>query len=161
MSGEERRGLLLCPDFGASEPFELFGGDVVLHVRHTSPKKMREIRKSIGLPAWRPDGEKLSDDQTERLQVAVLDWTLASWEGVVDPDGNPVPCSAEAKVALLNDNELVATNLPRFATLVGLMRGRAQGVRLGNSDGSSTGSPSTRDTSATETARGADANATS
>lgn len=146
-----------------SEPFEWGGG--TFHVRHVSPGRMRAIRKSIGLPEWAPAGETLSDRDRERLERAVLDWTLEDWSGVVDPQGEPVPCNSETRWAMVCSSEVFAEALTRWSPMVWLMRQRSARDELGNSrssspsggDGTRTGSTATSgDAVGSETARSGD-----
>ncbi len=146
-----QRTVVLGVDLNIGEWHALRGGDVRLKVRHLSPKKEREIRKSLGLPAYEPDGEQLTEAQQTGLALAKLDWILEAWEGVTDLEGQPVPCTLEAKVALVDQDEAMAEALPQLARLTYHLRQGHARRGLGNSPGSSHGAASTPDTTAAPT----------
>lgn len=156
MSGEaNRRPLVVDPaSLDLPEPME-FGG-VVFQVRHCSPRKTREIRLGLGLPAVAPSDERLSNERREAFDDAVLDWVLESWpEGeVVDGKGRPVPCDLSGKRLLVENFETFAKLLTQFSEILWAKKQTAARDELGNSRSSSppdakpTGTASTADSTA-------------
>lgn len=136
-------GLLLSPNFDEGEWFSMFDGAVRLKVRHCTNEKLREIRQGIGLPAWQPDGEKLSDKRQQELQDAILDWTIEDWEGFVAPGGEAAPCTLENKRKAMNSQRLLADRLVVWQEAVYASRATTELGPLGGSSASSDGAPST------------------
>jgi hypothetical protein len=119
-----------APGLGRAFPFTL--GGATFRVRHTTPAKLRQLREGIGLPAWPPEDERLTDRQRQALREAVLDWTIEGWEGVVGPDGEPLPCTLEHKLRAVDDSSLLDERLGVWAGAAYFLAQKEAQDELGN-----------------------------
>lgn len=110
----------------------LLGGDVWLDVRGVTRTKQRELRKSVGLPAWPPDGERLTDEKRMALELATLDWMIEGWGGVVGDDGQPAPLTPQAKLEFVDRVPGVADLLPQWARIAQAQGMVSEATALGN-----------------------------
>lgn len=52
-----------------------------------------------------------SAEQEKKERELTWDWAIQAWEGILDKDGNEIPCTVEHKLKLMN--------IPVFARFVG------------------------------------------
>ncbi len=134
--------LHLSPAFDNGKWFPFQGAEI--QVRHASPKRVREIRKSVGLPAHPPTGEQLSEEQRVAFNDALLDWTIQAWRGIAGAEGDDdAPCTLENKKALLESHGVLGDWLPARSRLAYLEASAREATDSGNSSGSSTGEQNT------------------
>lgn len=141
----------LVLDLGESldrpETFTLTNG-LVLEVRHVSPDKAQEFRRRLGLPGWKPEGEKLSPAQNDALAELNLDWMLVGWNLRDRKTGGTAPCTLETKLTAARQHAWLLEKLTELSQRVYWLRQAEASGELGNSQGSSADSPSGGTTSA-------------
>jgi len=89
-------------DESAWVPYE---GDVELLVRPLSSSKQDEFDKAatadkIEFVGGRRVTVKKRDE--EKYEELLRDWIVEDWKGFVDPEKNPIPCTKEVKIQILD-----------------------------------------------------------
>lgn len=67
-------------------------------IRKQTVKKKVEFKKVEGKPE-RFESADVNDDLQEEL---IWDYCIIDWEGILDKDKNPIPCTRENKIMLMN-----------------------------------------------------------
>ncbi len=97
------------------EAFDWRGATV--YVRPMCTAARRFIRSQAGLPERQPAGEQLTEEQTAALAHAAIDYQLAGWDDLNDQDGEPIPTTLAAKLALVESFDDLAADVQRWAQL--------------------------------------------
>lgn len=97
------------------------GGRVQIRIAdaETMEKIYSETRKKVSETVYNPKSRAMehisyidqTPEQERRERELIWDYAIQAWEGILDADGKPIPCTLENKMRLMN--------VPVFSRFVG------------------------------------------
>lgn len=99
------------PDAGRVR-LRIAGADAIDGIRSQTRKTVKEFVLNPKTRAMeRVEYEDQTPEQKKKEGELIWDHAIQEWEGILDKDGNEIPCTTENKVKLMN--------IPQFARFVG------------------------------------------
>jgi len=99
------------PDAGRVR-IRIAGADAIEGIRSQTRKVIKEFVLNPKTRAMeRVEYEDQTPEQKKKEGELIWDHAIQAWEGILDKDGNEIPCTTENKVKLMN--------IPQFARFVG------------------------------------------
>jgi hypothetical protein len=86
--------------------------EVIEEIQSQTRKKVKEFvinKLTRKMDRW--EGFDQTPEQERRERELIWDHAIQEWEGILDKDGNEIPCTLENKLKLMN--------IPQFARFVG------------------------------------------
>ena len=79
-----------------------YDNDVSIKIRPLTPEYVRESRKKYTKKSTVQRGLTVDNVNEDKWDAALTDHMVDDWKGIVDKEGNPVPCELIAKKKLLD-----------------------------------------------------------
>jgi len=99
------------PDAGRVR-IRIAGTDVIESIREQTRKVIKEfVLNKQSRKMERVEYEDQTPEQKKKEGELIWDHAIQGWEGILDKDGNEIPCTTENKVKLMG--------IPQFARFVG------------------------------------------
>ena len=94
-----------------NEAWVEYNEDVKFKLRALDRKTMSELRKKATKKKYTatPSGRQIVEEVDDELfDALVFDHIISGWEGIVDEEGKPLPCTKENKLMLVNSAPTLA-----------------------------------------------------